>query len=189
MDSPVRQSTTQALIESRGGDGSAVARLMSQVYEELRRLAVSYLQRERRDHTLEPTALVHEAFMRLVDDTKLGRLDRNHFFAIAANVMRRVLVEHARAHHAQKRGGDALRVTLAAAVRGTTGEPQIDVIALDDVLQRLARLDERQSRVVELRFFGGMTMEQVAEVLGVSKRSAENDWELARAWLRRELSR
>jgi len=184
---PELARTTCLLNAAARGDAKAVGDLVPLVYDELRRLASVYLGRERRDHTLQPTALVHEAFARLIDSTNLGPLDRSHFFAIAANVMRRVLVESARAHKAAKRGGGAKRLTIDANV--ADGEPAVDVSDLDGALARLAALDERQARVVELRFFGGLTMEQVAEVLGVSKRSAEADWAMARAWLHRELKR
>lgn len=171
----------------RQPDSPAAARYMSIVYEELRRLAVWHLSGERRDHTLTPTALVHEAFIRLVDAAAAQHLDRVHFLAFASKIMRRVLVDHARSHDAAKRGGGRCRITLHGDVAVTAG-PEIDFLALDETLERLAALDERQAAIVELRFFGGLTVEEVAEILGVSKRLVEGEWALARAWLRRELA-
>lgn len=154
------------------------------VYDALRGLAAAYLHRERADHTLEPTALVHEAYIKLAgkDDWK----SQTHFQAVAANAMRQILVDHARAKKTQKRGGDRLRVTLSAEA-AAEGGPDIDILALDEALTRLASIDERKARVVELRFFGGLTCAEAAEEVGVSPKTAEADWYFARAWLRERL--
>jgi RNA polymerase sigma factor (TIGR02999 family) len=162
---------------------------MEQVYDELRDLAELYLNRERIGHTLQPTALVHEAYIRLFDATAVAGMDRTHFLAAAAGVMRHVLVDHARGRAASKRGGPGVegrRVMLDSQVAVSVGL-NIDVINLHEALDRLAALDARQSRVVDLRFFGGLTVAEVAELLGVSKRSVEDDWRMARAWLAHEL--
>lgn len=155
------------------------------VYEALRGLAAAYLRQERPDHTLQPTALVHEAYIKLAgkDDWK----SQTHFQAVAANAMRQILVDHARAKKAQKRGGDWLRVTLSAEA-AAQGAPDIDILALDDALTSLAEIDKRKARVVELRFFGGLTCAEAAEEVGVSPKTAEADWYFARAWLRERLS-
>ena len=161
------------------------------VYDELRRLAKGYLYRETPGHTLQPTALVHEAYLKLVDQTRADWQGKTHFFAVGAHVMRRLLVDHARERGAQKRGGGWQAVTLA----GVGGEIAFEALGreqlldLNAALERLAELDEREARVVTLRFFGGLTVEQVAEAVGVSKRTVENDWRHAQAWLRNELSR
>lgn len=164
--------------------------LMDAVYGELRRLARGYLRRERRGHTLEPTALVHEAYLRLVDQKRVDWRGRTHFFAVGARMMRRLLVDHARRHDRKKRGGDWRQVTLGDAavplLGGSLGAD--DLLALAAALDRLAELDERQARVVELRFFAGLKVDEAAEALGVSRRTVEADWTHARAWLRRELA-
>lgn len=178
---------TQYLLELADGHESAAERLFPLVYQELRRLAGQMLVTERRDHTLEPTALVHEAYMRLIGHSPERPSDRAHFCRVAARAMRQVLVDHARRHTAQKRGGGFERITLSDSVAGTP-DGAIDLLALDDALKRLADLDERQARIVELRFFGGLTIEQGAAVMGISQSTIENDWRLARAWLHRELS-
>src|SRR5215217_5152497 len=182
-DSPV----TQLLAGLRDGDTSVPARLLPLVYEDFRALALRHLARERAGHTLQPTALVHEAYLKLVDQTRVNWQGRTHFFAVGAQAMRRILVEHARSRRREKRGGDRQRMELdeAAALAPERG---VDLLDLDEALKRLEALDERQARVVELRFFGGMNMEEVALTLGVSKRTAEGDWRMARAWLHRELA-
>lgn len=164
--------------------------LLPAVYAELRRLAGGYLQRERPDHTLQPTELVHEAYVKLVDQTRVDWQGRTHFFAVAANAMRRLLVDHARKRSRDKRGGNPQRVTLHEEVRAVAGLDcdLEDLIALDDALSELARRDERQARIVEMRCFGGLKVTEVAEALGVSKRTVEGDWTHARAWLKRRLS-
>ena len=159
-----------------------VSSVLAALYEELRTLAGAYMRRERADHTLQPTALVHEAYARLVDATQLPWDDAAHFRAIAARVMRQVLVDHARKHGALKRGGDRLRVTFA---EGQTPAPEqtLDVLELDEALEALRALHERKARVVALLFFGGLTHEEASRVLGVSRKTVEADWYMARAWL------
>ena len=184
---PARSEVTQLLQQWSDGRQEALDRLLPQIYAELRRLASSYLRRERRDHTLQPTALVHEAFLKLVDQRAVRWQNRAHFFGIAAQAMRRILVDHARGHAADKRGAGAERVSLDdAQLAGAM--PDIDILALDEVLTRLATLDPQQSRVVDLRFFGGLTMEETAEVLHISPATVGRDWTMAKAWLYAELS-
>jgi len=187
MNSINPAQATQILEEARQGDHAAVDQLFQVAYDQLRRLAVKYLSRERKSHTLQPTALVHEAYLKLIDQTRVDWQGRTHFFAIGAQAMRRILVDHARAHEAAKRGGGRQRVTLDERLIGDSQRSQ-DVLALEDSLVKLAELDPRQARMVELRFFGGLTVEEVAEVLGMSKRSVEREWTMVRSWLRRELS-
>jgi len=157
------------------------------LYGELRALAADFLRRERADHTLQPTALVHEAWIRLSAQRDAHWVDRAYFFAIAAQAMRRILIDHARRRHADKRGGGLQRITLATEVTPPLDSADVDLLALDDALVRLAALDERQARIVELRFFAGLTVEEVAEALGVSARTVADDWRLARAWLSRAI--
>jgi len=161
---------------------------MPLVYGELRRLARHYLQKERSDHTLQSTALVHEAYLRLAGGSVPEWRNRAHFFGIAAHLMRQILVEHARGHAAAKRGGGACKLTLDEAL-ALPGSADVDVVALDDALKDLARLDEQQSRIVELRFFAGLSIEDTSEVLGISPATVKRDWASARAWLYREMDR
>jgi RNA polymerase sigma-70 factor, ECF subfamily len=176
---------TALLVALSNGDEAARHRVIDAVYAELRRLARGYLQRERPDHSLPPTALVHEAYLRLVDQRRVRWQNRAHFFAIAAHTMRRILVDHARAHHALKRGAVA-RVPLGDG--DAAGRPfDVDVLALDLALDRLAASYPRQSQLVELRFFGGLTVEETASVLGVAPITVKRDWALAKAWLYREM--
>jgi RNA polymerase sigma-70 factor (ECF subfamily) len=179
-------TVTEMLQEWSGGDREALDKLIPIVYEELRRQASRYLQHERHGHTLQTTALVHEAYVRLVDQADVRWQNRAHFFAIAAEMMRRILVDHARKRRAVKRGGDELRVTLNEALNAS-GERNLDIIAVDEALTKLAALDRQQARVVELRFFGGLNVEETAEVLGVSARTVKRDWSVAKSWIRREL--
>lgn len=176
---------TQMLIEWNDS-GNAPARLMPLVYDELRRLARAYLRRERPDHTLQPTALVHEAYLRLVDQSRIKWQNRAHFFGIAAQMMRRILIDHARAHTSEKRGGSRQRLSLDEAAF-LPEERAADLIALDDALKELALTDERKSQVVELRFFGGLSVNETAEVLGVHPATVDRDWVVAKAWLYREI--
>jgi RNA polymerase sigma factor (TIGR02999 family) len=178
-------NVTQLLESWSGGDKQALGELLPIVYRELRGLAASYIRRERRDHTLQPTALVHEAYLRLVDQTQVSSPSRTQFFGIAANLMRQILVNHAERHRAAKRGGgNKVALDEGAAVVQQRG---VDMIALDDALDKLAAFDPRQSRIVELRFFGGLTEDEIAEVLGVSTITVKRDWRIARALLGREL--
>jgi RNA polymerase sigma factor (TIGR02999 family) len=179
---------TQILQEVSQGDKDAPARLMPLVYDELRRLADHYLRQERPDHTLQPTALVHEAYLKLIDQSRVEWQSRAHFLGVAAQLMRRILVDHARRHHALKRGGFRQKLSLDEAVDYSQTR-DLDLVALDDALNALAQFDERQSRIVELRFFGGLTIEETAEALGISPATVKVDWNMAKAWLRREISR
>lgn len=179
---------TQALSAAARGDEAAAARLLPLVYDELRALAACALRRERPDHTLQPTAIVHEAFLRLIDQTHAEYNSRTHFFAIAAQVIRRILVDHARQHGAAKRGAGWMKITLSHAAQPSRDD-ELDLLALDEALTTLASLDPRQAKVVELRFFGGLSVEEAAKALGVSPRTIEEDWRMARAWLKRELEK
>jgi RNA polymerase sigma factor (TIGR02999 family) len=175
---------TRMLSDLSRGDPAAFERLLPLVYDEMRRLAAGYLRNERPGHTLQPTALAHEAFLRLVVQKNVTWQNRAHFLGVAAQAMRRVLVDHARRRKAQRRGGGRTLVTLSAA---RTPEWQVAFDDLDQALDSLARLSERQARVVELRYFGGLTIEETAEVLAVSPMTVKRDWTVARAWLYREL--
>ena len=179
---------TQMLTYAARGEESAVAKLLPLVYDNLRALAGSYLLNERGDHTLQPTALVHEAYMKLLGGEKSDWKDRAHFFAIAAGAMRQILADHARRKKAAKRGGGQHRVTLSGLKTPATTESQIDLIALDEALAELADLYPEQARIVEMRFLAGLTVDEVAHVLSVSKSTVERKWRMARAWLRRQLS-
>jgi RNA polymerase sigma factor (TIGR02999 family) len=180
-------SVTELLGQWRAGDANALDRLLPLVYRELRRVAGSYLRRERSDHTLQSTALVHEAYLRLAGPDAPEWRNRAHFFGVAANLMRQILVEHARAHHAAKRGGHAVKLSLEDAP-DLPMTIDVDVLALDDAMQRLAQMDARQAQIVELRFFGGLSIEDSAEVLGISPATIKRDWTSARAWLYREIT-
>jgi RNA polymerase sigma-70 factor, ECF subfamily len=187
MSSPTSTDVSQLLFAWSRGDADALTRLMPLVYDELRRLAGSYLRRERADHTLQPTALVHEAFLKLVGQ-ELNLQNRAHFFGVAAQVMRCILVDHARGHDAAKRGSGVQPFALEEVV-DTPDTSQVDVLALDEALNDLTRLDPQQARIVELRYFGGLTIEETAEVLGLSPATVKREWRLARTWLHRELSK
>ncbi len=182
---PLREEETSGQLA--GADHSAMDHLVPAVYDELRGLAGRYLQDERSNHTLQPTALVHEAYLKLVDQTRADLQGRTHFFALAAGAMRRILVDHARKHRAQKRGGDRHRITLDEGLVADSRR-QEDVLALEEALVKLAQLDPRQAQMVEQRFFGGLSVAETAIVLGMSKRSAEREWTMIRSWLRRELA-
>ena len=179
---------TELLVRWRGGDKAALDCLMPLVYTELRRIANRYLQGERSDHTLQSTALVHEAYVRMTQQDLPQWQNRAHFFAVAAQLMRQILVDHARGHCASKRGGSAYKLALDEAEEQPLVR-DIDIVALDDALKSLANMDVQQSKVVELKFFGGLTVEDTAEVLGVSASTVKRDWTMARAWLFRELNR
>ncbi|HUQ94358.1 MAG TPA: sigma-70 family RNA polymerase sigma factor [Bryobacteraceae bacterium] len=169
----------------RSGDRQAIEDLTPLIYGELRRLARFHMRRERGDHTLGATGLVHEAFLRLLDECRVSYRDRLHFFGAAAGVMRRVLVDHARARRTSKRGGEAIRVTLDEALDVPGGPP--DLLLIDDCLRRLSALYERQGRIVELRFFGGLSIEETSELLSISPMTVKREWSVARAWLFREM--
>ncbi len=177
---------TGMLVAWGQGDPAADSRLIAVVYEDLRRVARRRLRAERADHSLAPTALVHEAYLRLVDLRRVRWQNRAQFFAIAARVMRQILVDHARAHAAAKRGGPGWKVPLADAV-GATAPPEVDLLDLDAALGKLAAIDARLGELVVLRFFGGLTVEEAADALGLSPATVKRDWTHARAWLFREL--
>lgn len=181
---------TELLKKATDGDDKAVSSLMPLVYDELRRLAASYIRRERPGQTLQATALVNEAYIRLISERAHNFQNRTHFLAIAALSMRQILVQRARRRDAAKRGGDPERITLDERLlpAGSAGPGDVDVLALDAALERLAALDERQAKVVELRYFGGLTVEETADALGISSATVKRHWTLARAWLRRELA-
>ncbi|HJU55443.1 MAG TPA: sigma-70 family RNA polymerase sigma factor [Pyrinomonadaceae bacterium] len=182
-----QEGVTQLLKAWNEGDQSALEKLMPLVMDELRRLAGNYLRRERANHTLQPTALVNEAYLRLVDQ-KARWQNRAQFFGVAAQLMRRILVDHARVHQAQKRGGsDQQRLSLADVER-VADKPDVDLLALHEALNELAELDPQQARIVELKFFGGLSIEETAEVLNVGHATIERDWKMARAWLRSKLT-
>jgi RNA polymerase sigma-70 factor, ECF subfamily len=181
-----RTDVTNILKRASAGDDSAVNRLLPLVYDELRALAESYLQRERPDLTLQATALVHEAYVRLVKQEDVEWQNRAHFFALAAQAIRRILVDHARGRERVKRGGDRQRVRLDEDL-AAPGDRDLDLLAIDEALLSLTQLHPRQAQIVELRFFGGLSLKEVAEVLKVSPRTVDGDWSMARAWLRREL--
>jgi RNA polymerase sigma factor (TIGR02999 family) len=187
MPDPQPPSPVTALLaRARSGDASALADVFPLIYDELHRLAQQQLRREPDGHTLSPTALVHEAYMRLIDYTRTEWAGRAHFMAVAATAMRRILVDHARGHRSLKRGGALRRVSLDAVDLGTEDRAEL-LVAIDDALGRLKALDARQAQVVECRFFGGMTEEETAEALGIGLRTVKRDWAKAKSWLHREL--
>ncbi len=186
MSTPVESEVSQLLLAWGRGDQEALERLTPLVYTELRRLASRQLRRERPDHTLQTTALVHEAYLALVDQRQANWQNRAQFFAIAAQLMRRILVDYARSHRAAKRGGDYLKVSLDEAI-ALAEEKSADLLALDEALVRLADLDPQQSRVVELRVFGGLSVEETAAALGISPRTVKREWSMAKAWLHQQL--
>ncbi|HEY4308688.1 MAG TPA: sigma-70 family RNA polymerase sigma factor [Pirellulales bacterium] len=187
MTSSPSSEATRIVNALASGDQHAAEELLPLVYDEFRRLADDYLRQETRAHTLQPTALVHEAYLKLIDQTRVNWQGRTHFFAVGAQAMRRILVDHARARHRAKRGGGWQRIELDDQLI-LSPDRDADLLAVDEAIEKLALLDPRQARIVELRFFGGLTMDEVAEVLGVSKRTVENEWTIIRAWLRRELA-
>ena len=179
---------TQILQEWSDGKREALDELIPLVHEELRRQASRYLRRERPDHTLQTTALINEAYLKLVDQKNVRWQNRAHFFAIAAQAMRRILVDYARAKHREKRGGDAEKISLEEVTMIAVEENKsVDLIALDEALTRLAEMDEQKSRIVELRYFSGLSVKETAEVLGISPKTVEKHWTMAKAWLHREL--
>jgi RNA polymerase sigma factor (TIGR02999 family) len=191
MAAPSSSNVTGLLLRWSEGDAGALDRLLPLVYAELRRIASKQLRAERQEHTLAPTALVHELYLRLVDQRRATWQNRAQFFGLAAQLMRRILVDHARTQKAAKRGGSATRMSLDDLIEGGLTEPDAgpaaDVLAIDEALERLASLDQDQARIVELRFFSGLTVEETAHVLSRSPRTVKREWRLARAWLYREL--
>jgi RNA polymerase sigma factor (TIGR02999 family) len=187
LPSDVPSQVTDLLTRWRAGDRQALDALLPLVYEELRRLARHYLRLERADHTLQSTALVHEAYVRLIGQDTPHWQGRTHFYGVAARLMRQILVDHARSHGAEKRGGTVLRVTFDERVVAAPGR-DMDILALDEALHRLAALSEQQSRIVELRFFSGLSIEETADVMDISPATVKRGWTAARAWLFREMS-
>ena len=186
------ENVTQLLVNWGRGDQKALDKLMPLVYSELRRLAGNYLRRERQGHTLQPTALVNEAYLKLIDQRNAHWQNRAQFYGVAAQLMRRILVDHARQRHAAKRGGSdqqRLSITSAGELGGKqlATEPAIDLLALHEALNELAEMDPQQGRIVELKFFGGLSIEEIAEVMSIGHATVERDWKMARAWLRRKL--
>jgi RNA polymerase sigma factor (TIGR02999 family) len=182
------RQVTELLVRWRQGDRQALDALIPLVYEELRRIAQHFLQREKPGHTLQSTALVHEAYVRMVGQNLPQWQSRAHFFGIAAQLMRQILVDHARSRQAAKRGGDVFKISLDEST-ALPEQKDLDLIALDDALKSLSELDSQQSRIVELRYFAGLTIEDTSEVLGISPATVKRDWATARAWLQREMLR
>ena len=191
MEQTVNKSKeiTQMLREWSGGKQEALDALLPLVYEELRRQASRYLRRERAGHTLQTTALIHETYLKLIDQREVNWQNRAHFFSIAAQAMRRILVDYARQRHREKRGGIGEDLPIEAAALAVSGERSIDLVALDEALTRLAAFDERQARIVELRYFSGLSVEETAEALRISPATVKNDWRTAKAWLFQEITR
>jgi len=183
---PGREDVTVLLAELAKGNEEAASKLIPLVYSELHRLAAGYMRRERGDHTLQPTALVHEAYLKLVEQRSVDWQSRSHFFGIAAQVMRRILVDYARGHLREKRGGGKRPVPMEEAL-AFAPEQSLEIVRLDEALERLTKRDPRQGKIVELRFFGGLTVEQTAELLGISPKTVKRDWSMAKAWLHGEL--
>ena len=183
---PLPENITHLLKVWSDGDERALERLTPLVYEELRQQAARYLRRERRGHTMQTTALINEAYLRLIDAQNVRWQGRAHFFAIAGNLMRRILVDHARRRDAEKRGGSQIRLTLDPDLT-VAKQSDIDLLTIDDALTRLSAIDPQQAQVVELRFFSGLSVEETAAALGISTRTVKRDWSVARAWLRREI--
>lgn len=179
---------TELLIKLSDGKRDVVDELLPMIYDELKRIAASYLRRERSDHTLQPTALVNEAYMKMVDITQVSWQNKAHFVGVAANQMRRILVDHARKHNAEKRGGDFQIMTLNEEI-DASDEQHADLIALDDALTELAKMDPTKAKIVELRYFGGLTTDETAEVLGVSSITVKRHWKMTKAWLYGQLSK
>jgi RNA polymerase sigma-70 factor, ECF subfamily len=180
---------TQLLIQMTDGNTEAVNQILPLIYSELRKLASSYLRRERSNHTLQPTALVNEAYIKLIDQKKVKWQNRAHFFGIAAQVMRRILLDHARKHTAEKRGGDAEVLPIEEEILVVSHEKSAELIALDEALDNLAKIDEQKAKIVELRYFGGLSIEETAEVIGVSVPTINRQWKMAKAWLYGQVAR
>jgi len=183
---PTRTDVTLLLNEISGGNQNAAAALVSLLYDELHEIAARYLQHERRDHTLQATALVHEAYLRLVDQKNVEWKNRSHFFGVAAQLMRRILVDYARSHQAIKRGGSVPKISLDDAIVFSKEQPE-NLVALDQLLTRLSAVDSQQGQIVELRFFAGLSVEETAEIMDISPATVKRDWAMAKVWLAREL--
>jgi RNA polymerase sigma factor (TIGR02999 family) len=186
-EAPTPEGVTQLLVEWQNGSQKALERLIPLVYEELRRIAGRYLSRESPSHTLQSTALVHEAYFKLIGQRRVQWQNRAHFFGIAAQMMRRILVDHARHQHRDKRGGPAPKLSLDEAIAVAEPEADVDLLALDQALTALAEIDPRSARIIELRFFSALTIDETAEVLEISPGTVKRDWSAARAWLYREM--
>jgi RNA polymerase sigma factor (TIGR02999 family) len=186
--SPQPKDVTTLLMEWSGGNSQAFNELMPMVYDQLRQLAARELRRERPNHTLHSTALVHEAYLKLIDQRRVQWKDREHFFAVASQAIRRILVTYARSRHASKRGGGATMLAFDESI-ALPDRKDVDLVALDDALESLSRLDAQQGRIIELRFFGGLSIDGTARAMGISTSTVARDWNVARAWLFRELSR
>ncbi|HMS42264.1 MAG TPA: sigma-70 family RNA polymerase sigma factor [Pyrinomonadaceae bacterium] len=180
---------TELLQDWSNGKVEVLEKLMPLVYDELRRQASQFLSKERQGHTLQATALIHEAYLKLIEQREVKWQNRAHFFALASTAMRRILVDYARERHRKKRGGSAENLPLDEALQISSNEKSVDIIALDEALNRLAKLSARQARVVELRYLGGLSNDETAEILGVSKGTVKNDWNLAKAWLKQEIKK
>ncbi|MBI3652461.1 MAG: sigma-70 family RNA polymerase sigma factor [Acidobacteria bacterium] len=187
--SSTSKNVTQLLADWGGGDKQALEHLMPLVYQELHRLADYYLRRERQGHTLQATALINEAYLKIIDQRSVNWQNRAHFFGVAAQMMRRILVDHARSHLYAKRGGGAQKLTLDEALALPQQERDVDLVALDDALKTLEAMDAQQSRIIELRFFGGLTIEETAEVLSLSPATVKREWHWAKAWLYNEIKK
>jgi len=183
------QNITELLLTWKDGNPEALEQLMPLVYDELHRQAARFLRRERADHTLQTTALIHEAYLKLVKQPEIDWESRTHFFAIAANIMRRILVDYARSKNAEKRGGEFLKMPLDEVGEVAGKEKGVDLMALDEALTKLEKIDRRQARIVELRYFGDLTLEETAATLKISRTTVAGEWAMARAWLHRELTR
>jgi len=183
------QQITQLLKQWSDGDAEVLDDLMPLVYVELRRQASGYLRRERSNHTLQPTALINEAYLKLIDQREVKWQNRAHFFAIAAQAMRRILVDYARERHREKRGGASENLPIDEALTIVSQEKSVDLVALDEALNKLATFDDRQAKVVELRYFSGMSIDETAEVLNVSNVTVRRDWNMAKAWLHQEITK
>jgi RNA polymerase sigma factor (TIGR02999 family) len=185
----VRPNVTEMLRQWSSGNAEVMDELLPLIYDELHKRAAAYLRRERPNHTLQATALVHEAYLKLIDQREGNWSSRDHFFAIAAQAMRRILVDHARSRHRQKRGGSNEDLPLEDALLASADERNVDLIALDEAMKRLAKFDPQQERIVELRYFGGLSLDEAANALGISRATAARDWQVAKAWLHREMTR
>jgi RNA polymerase sigma factor (TIGR02999 family) len=182
-----KTDVTQLLNKAQSGDKESLDTLLPLIYDELRRVAANQLRAERENHTLQATALVHEAYLRLLDQREVDWQNRAHFFSIAAEMMRRILVNYAIQRNAKKRGDGVTRISLDDAISFSTGNAELDLVSLDDALKRLAELDAGAARIVELRFFGGLTVEEVAEVLNISESTVKREWKTAKSWLKTQL--
>lgn len=191
MSQPEREASkiTQMLREWSDGKTEALDNLLPLVYDELHRQAARFLRKERPGHTLQTTALINEVYLKLIDRCDVSWESRNHFFAVAAQAMRRILVDYAKAKHREKRGGDNIKLSLEKAMLVAAEEKGVDLIALDEALEKLSKLDKQQARVVELKYFSGLSLEETAEALHISRATVARDWEAARAWLHRELTK